>query len=334
VLDLRQIPLIDIGERSPAAILDMPEHRAGAERLIAAGRRMLTPPGLRVMEHFSRRWAERCTTPYLGEIRQACAAIPTGGWFMNMSYEWGCTTGVAAEPGGQGMRLLRTLDWPFHGMGREVVIARHESPHGPWYNVTWPGYVGAMTVMAPGRFSAVINQAPLKRRNWHPLPADWVRNRVEVWNSTALPPAHLLRLACETCPDYGSAKAMLRDTGLALPVFMTLAGTGDGEGCVIERLETAAFVHDAPASVANHWLSVDVKGRARGRDSVGRFDAMARHCGIDTERAAAMDWLEPPVLNPDTRLAVMANAATGRLAVLGLEKDGPATGIFDLKDAA
>ena len=46
-----------------------------------------------------------------------------GGWFMNMSYEWGCTTGVAAEPGGQGMRLLRTLDWPFHGMGREVVVA-------------------------------------------------------------------------------------------------------------------------------------------------------------------------------------------------------------------
>jgi hypothetical protein len=127
---------------------------------------------------------------------------------------------------------------------------------------------------------------------------------------------------------------MLCETELALPVFMTLAGTGDGEGCVIERLETAAFVHDAPAAVANHWLSVDVKGRSRGRDSTGRFDAMTRHCGIDAQGAAAMTWLIPPVLNPDTRLAVAANAAAGRLAVMGLEQDGPATRIFDLADAA
>jgi hypothetical protein len=40
------------------------------------------------------------------------------------------------------------------------------------------------------------------------------------------------------------------------------------------------------------------------------------------------------VFNPDTRLAVMANPATGRLAVQGLEADGPATEIFDHREAA
>jgi hypothetical protein len=332
--ELRDIPLIDVGGESPAAILRSPDHRAGAERLIASGRRMLTPPGLQFMEHFSRRWAERCNTPYLDEIRQACRHMPVGGWFMNMSYEWGCTTSVSAEPGGEGMRLLRTLDWPFHGMGREIVVARHSSPHGPWYNIIWPGYVGAMTVMAPGRFSAAINQAPLKRRDWHPLPADWLKNRFEVWNSSALPPAHLLRLVCETCPDYASAKTMLSDTELALPVFLTLAGVRQGEGCVIERLENAAHLHDAPAAVANHWLSVDVKGRPRGRDSAGRLAAMTEHSRLDARDAAGMGWLQPPVLNPDTRLAVVANAASGRLLVQGLEADGPATRILDHDHAA
>ena len=28
-------------------------------------------------------------------------------------------------------------------------------------NVTWPGYVGALTASAPGRFASAIDQAPL-----------------------------------------------------------------------------------------------------------------------------------------------------------------------------
>lgn len=330
---LPQIPLIDVGARGPAAILDSADHRAGAERLIASGRRMLTRPGLHVIEHFSRRWAERGVSPYLDEIREVCGRLPTGSWFMNMCYEWGCSTGVSADPAGRGMRMLRTLDWPFHGLGREVVVTRHESAHGPWYNVTWPGYLGAMTVIAPGRFAAAINQAPLRRRRWRPLPVDWLTNRIGVWRTSALPPAHLLRQICETCPDFAAAKAALRDTELALPVFLSLAGTGADEGCVIERLETAAYMHEAPAAVANHWLTAGLTGRPRGRDSAGRLRAMTGHCDIAPDGAADMAWVVPPVLNPDTRLAVMANPATGRLAVQGWEADGPATQIFDHTEA-
>lgn len=331
---LPQIPLIDVGIGAPATILDRADHRAGAERLIASGRRMLTGPGLHAIEYFSRRWAERCESPYLDEIRDACGRLPTGGWFMNMCYEWGCSTGVATDPAGRGMRMLRTLDWPFHGLGREVLVIRHDSGNGPWYNVTWPGYLGAMTVMAPGRFAAAINQAPLRRRPWRPLAIDWLTNRMDVWRTRALPPAHLLRQVCETCPDYAAAKAMLRDTDLALPVFLTLAGIEPGEGCVIERLETRAHVHEAPAAVANHWLTAGLAGKPRGRDSVGRLRAMTGHCDCAPEDATAMNWVVAPVLNPDTRLAVTANAAAGRLVVQGWEADGPATEIFDQTEAA
>ena len=61
---------------------------------------------------------------------------------------------------------------------------------------------------------------------------------------------------------------------------------------------------------------------------------MTGNCDLASRGAAGMDWLVPPVLNPDTRLAVMANPAAGRIAVQGLEADGPATQIFDHTEAA
>ena len=42
------------------------------------------------------------------------------------------------------------------------------------------------------------------------------------------------------------------------------------------------------------------------------------------------DWLTPPILNADTRLAILANAETRRLLVQGFEPDGPATEVFRL----
>jgi len=46
--------------------------------------------------------------------------------------------------------------------------------------------------------------------------------------------------------------------------------------------------------------------------------------------AWSLDWLTPPILLADTRVAVMANAATGRLLVRGFERDGPATAALAL----
>ena len=61
---------------------------------------------------------------------------------------------------------VRTLDWPFKGLGRHIAVARMRGAGGgDFFSVTWPGYVGALTAMAPGRFAACINQAPMWRRS-------------------------------------------------------------------------------------------------------------------------------------------------------------------------
>ena len=135
---------------------------------------------------------------------------------LNMSYEWSCSAGVGADPTGVGNRLLRTLDWPLPGLGRALVVARQQGAAGCYYNVTWPGYVGVLTAMAPGRFSAAINQPPLRRFTGS-LPLDWVLGRFSIYRHGGLPPSHLLRRVFDECRGYEDAKRMLVETPVCLP---------------------------------------------------------------------------------------------------------------------
>ena len=104
-------------------------------------------------------------------------------WLLNASYQWGCTARACDEDGVPW--LLRTLDWPFHGLGRHAEVARMRGAAGDFFSVTWPGYVGALTALAPSRFAACVNQAPMRRRTAH----RWLRgydlaaNAVAVWRS-------------------------------------------------------------------------------------------------------------------------------------------------------
>ena len=94
---------------------------------------------------------------------------------------------------------------------------------------------------------------------------------------------------------------------------------------MIEREEDTAHVRDAPAGVANHWVAGTQPGRHRGADSPGRLklmEALLATAGED------FSWVQPPILNATTRLAVDANAKLGRLTVQGWETDGPATRIY------
>jgi hypothetical protein len=89
-----------------------------------------------------------------------------GAWFLNGSYQW-CCTALAREED-DAPWLARTLDWQFPGLGRFAAVARMRGPAGEYYSVTWPGYVGTLTALAPNRFAAAINQAPLRRRTLDP----------------------------------------------------------------------------------------------------------------------------------------------------------------------
>ncbi len=328
----RTIPLIDIDSAGPVALLEAaPAYLAD---IMASAEARYGPIGMRLGDALSRRWLTRAGNPYLADITAIANHVgQPGAFLLNLSYEWTCTASVGTDPLLGGNRLLRTLDWPLGGLGRNVVVARQagraDNRAGPYYNVTWPGFAGVLTAMAPGRFAASINQPPMRRYTFSCW-LDWAIERFCLHKRRALPPAHVLRQVFDECETYDDAKRRLVETPLCMPAFFSLSGTHDTEGCVIERTETAAYIHESPFCIANGWLGMPAAGRLRGYDSPGRRALMDK---IYETAPNDFSWVTPPILNAATRLAVVANAAQETLMVQGWEENGAATAVFNLNPA-
>ena len=285
----------------------------------------------------TRRWLTRSRSPYIAEITEIATTLGFPGvWFLNGSYEWGCTT-HARDCGAPW--LLRTLDWPFPGLGRHLEIARMAGPAGEFYSATWPGFVGVLTAMAPGRFSAAINQAPLWRRTRHPYLRllDVAANAVATWRLRHMPPDQLLRQVLETCTTFDEAKAKLETTPVARPVIFTLAGCEPGERCVIERTEEEFATRTENTGAANDWIAPAEPWEARvANELLFTVDYLGARANSRTRREAlaawnaapgqgAFAWVVPPVLNACTRIAAEMCAAQGVMRLVGYEQaDGAA----------
>jgi len=332
------IPFVDLRGKTPIDLLRSYPDRAQA--LIKAARRTYgmfsyaaSALALPLADRRSHAWLKRSCNPYLYEIESFAEILRQPGVYaLNLSYEWGCTSG--AYPTDETVSLLRVLDWPFPELGRQAMVVLQKGRAGEFYNITWPATSGVYTGMAPGRFSAALNQAPMRE---HKLTyaGDWLKNRLLVRQELGLPPAHLLRQVFEQADSYKTAREILAKTPLAMPTIYILAGTQPGEGCIIERLEHEAEITELGAakqvSASNHFnsrLAATGKGwRPRAQDSQGRYRQSCSIHGHDVEQGH-FDWLQNPIINQFTRLAVTADASTGRLMAQGFEGMARVTELF------
>jgi hypothetical protein len=289
---------------------------------VVPGMRSLAP----ALDRLSSAWLARTPSPYIDEIAAISDLAAGGGvWFVNASYEWGCTTRIDAAPR---PFLRRTLDWPFPGLGRHVEVALQDGGAGVYANVTWPGAVGVLTAVAPGRFAAAINQAPMFRRTRGLLlfPVDAVLNAVDTFRDDGCwPAAHLLRHVFDVCATFGEAVEMLSTAPIAKPVMYSIVGTSASQACLIERTQTEAVVRRGDSTIANDWHPTSPRREGywmqRGAYIRGPDDSNRRRkCLEDAEPGECFEWVREPVLNGFTRLAVEASAACGELRVLGFEQ--------------
>src|SRR5258708_35053178 len=122
--DLIPIPVVDVREGGPVRHAIDAASRARALRDGCLG---WLPPSARILlptlDGLTRRWLQRSRSPYLGDVEAIDAALGfTGIWFLNGSYQWGCTALARAEDGAPWR--ARTLDLPFPGPGLRLQITR------------------------------------------------------------------------------------------------------------------------------------------------------------------------------------------------------------------
>ena len=213
---LPAIPVIDVGNGGP---LRHAAHCRARARALRDDCLTFLPcaviPFVPALDRATRRWLTRSCSPYVSEIAQIAATLGIPGiWLLNGSYQWGCTSLARDEDGVPW--LARTLDWPFPGLGRHADVVRTQGPAGEYFGVTWPGYAGVLTAMAPCRFAACLNQAPMWRRTRHPWLRfyDFAANALHTWmNVRHMPPDQLLRQVFESCVTYTAAKGVLENAG-------------------------------------------------------------------------------------------------------------------------
>ena len=330
----RVIPVIDTGPSFALETLEADPARAHA--LFDTATRRIPKPALAMLDAVSRRWLARWDNAHLAEIDAIALTLKRpGAYFLSVQYEWACTCSVSPAPDGRSARLVRVLDWSTPGLGRHVMAARVAGNAGPYVTLTWPGFSGVIQALAPGRYAAAMNQAPM-RFSAGLLPVDWVMARARLWQSPHPTAAHTLRRVFDTAAGYAEARRLLVSAPIAAPAIFSLAGIGASETCVIERTETQARVFEGPAVAANHWQPEDPgrydwRGHPRGIDSRGRAAVLA---GLHADLSPDFSWASWPVLNPQTRLIMVADAHLGRLVAQGFEAGLPATDPLELAHAA
>jgi hypothetical protein len=334
------IPFVDLRNKTPIDLLRAYPDKA--QELIRASTGTFGPlakmgsvVAMPLADKRSHSWLKRNRNPYLYEIESFAEILEVSGIYaLNICYEWGCTSGLYRT--GETVSLLRILDWPFPELGRQVMVVRQQGKAGDFYNLTWPATSGIFTAMAPGRFTAALNQAPMRKHRMG-FGGDWLMNRLLVDKAEGLPPSHLLRQVFEQAPNYEEAKRMLCQTRIAIPAIFILGGTNSGEGCIIERLENSFEVAELGArqqlTASNHFnssiMTVGKGWRPREEDSEGRHRQSCEIHGHDLE-VNHFDWLRSPMININTRLCAMSDATTCRLVVQGYEGMAPVTDVYAL----
>jgi acid ceramidase len=134
----------------------------------------------------------------------------------------GCTA-FAVDAGGDVLHA-RNLDW----WTENAALARYTAvcnfiggPAGPFTAIGWPGFVGAFSGVAPGRFAVTLN-AVLSLEPAQP----------------ATPVVLVLRTVLEEARSFKEAAAILTKATLPCDCLLLLTGIRPGEMVVIERTPT------------------------------------------------------------------------------------------------
>lgn len=281
------IPIIDIDVGSDVGIWSqaLAGRTGAAGQLVRALRRELegaTPRPLLAAVKAAVGALHRLLGRHYGdEVDELAALLGVSGAeivLANIYYDLaagGCSTFVQPTPAGP--LLARNLDWNFAGrlLRKHTTVYRVHAPRGPYATVSYPGLIGPLTGIAPGRFAIAINY--VRHATESGMAKIVSRGLKGYWPTT-----WAVRAVLDSAETFTGAVRHLSATPLLAPVLFTVAGTAPGEGVVIERTPDRAVVRhlgDSPLSATNHYMSEELIDSNEGIDeidTVERFDALER----------------------------------------------------------
>lgn len=220
----------------------------------------------------------------------------------------GCT--AFARDTHEGPIHARNLDWwSEQRLLSELTLEVRASggPCGPFRTIAWPGYVGALSGIAPGRFAitlnAVLSEDPLE---------------------LATPISFLLRTVLETASGFDEAVRVLTDTPIVADCLLLVSGTRSGEMVVVERTPTRCAVRgptDGQLVVTNDYRVLDsafVSDSELARTACSRYDRAAERVRAerpDTPEACFAILDDRAVRMDMTMQQMVLHASTGLCAV-------------------
>lgn len=226
-------------------------------------------------------------------------------------YLIGCTAFACDGP--DGPIHARNLDWwtedQMLARSTCVVNAHGGDAVGPYQMVSWPGFIGALSGLAPGRFSVTLNAAISDEKP-----------------SLAAPVVLALRQALEACRDFGEAVDRLERAPIAADCLLLVAGTRQGEMAVIERTSTRAAVRGPErgfVAVTNDYRSLAagegaMVGNRLQETACGRFDRAVERLSarLPVNAAACLEILSDPSIRMSITVQQMVMVPqTGELVV-------------------
>ena len=223
----------------------------------------------------------------------------------------GCTAfAVDTE---QGPLHARNLDW-WTEMGllssATLVTDFRGAAVGPFQVVAWPGFTGALSGVAPGRFAITLNAVS--------------SNEPPVF---ATPITYLIRTIFETTHTFAEAVYQLTSTEIASDCLLLVTGTQPGEMVVIERTPTRAalrFPTNGYLIVTNDYLALSSNTTSSGvqqelqQTSCSRFDRTSQLLAHHLPRNATECFsilTDPAIRMRITVQQMVMSAALGLLEV-------------------
>ncbi len=227
----------------------------------------------------------------------------------------GCSTLALASA--DGPILARNLDWwPEDVLARTSVRIDYTSRCVTKYiTAGWPGSLGVVTGMAPGRFAFAINA---------------VASPDERVSLRGYPVLLHLRRVLEDAKDFEAALESFVETRLAAPCLLTLVGVENHQRVVVERTPSRHALRRPPGPQAPLYATNDYHElcpTSGGLDprligtSCSRFDALTMLLAqVDPSKSLDNDCLlailsHPAVIQVITAQHVIARPATGELRV-------------------